>query len=158
MSQFRVPVLEHFEYQQNVKDKDLFTPPVSPTKGDRYIVAATATGAWAGQEKKIAWYDGAAWKFDTPLEGWTVWVEDENFRYQFNGTIWETVADMRKAVYDTNNDGVVDHAELADLATNATSAEQVSDGVNTTTAAQVKDAYNRRGIFDAQLKAVLFEL
>ena len=66
MPQFRVPVLEKFEFQQKVKDKDLATPPVTPApvKGDRYIVAVSTTRAWLGQEKKIAWFEGVNWKFD----------------------------------------------------------------------------------------------
>ena len=38
----------------SVKDRDLATPPASPTDGDRYIVAAAATGAWAGKTGQIA--------------------------------------------------------------------------------------------------------
>ena len=110
---YRVPVLEKFAYQPSVKDKDLATPPVSPVKGDRYIVAASATGAWLGQDKNIAWYDGAVWKFDVPSEGWQAWVEDENKYYFYSGTlVWspENDGDMRKAVYDTDANGVVDAA------------------------------------------------
>lgn len=44
------------------------TPPVSPTYGDRYIVGAGATGAWAGQAQKIASWQGA-WVFYTPVTG-----------------------------------------------------------------------------------------
>ena len=48
---------------------EIATPPGSPTTGDRHIVTATATGAWVGQENKIAEWDGAAWQFTTP--SWT---------------------------------------------------------------------------------------
>src|SRR3990167_2583385 len=105
MPQFRVPVLEQYEYQQAVIDKDLTAPPVSPVKGDRYIVASPATGAWAGEENNLAWYDGAAWVFDTVAEGWQTWVKDENKQYLFDGTTWvaQATGDMTKAVYDTDN-------------------------------------------------------
>lgn len=108
----RLPELGSFEHQQNVKDKDLATPPVSPAEGDRYIVATGGTGAWAGQDGKIAYYFSAAWVFDTPGEGWRLWIEDENLFYYHSGTAWvaEPVGDMTKAVYDTNDDGVVDAA------------------------------------------------
>ena len=46
--------------QQMALDKDLATPPGSPANGDRYIVAASPTGAWAGQAGMLAAYqDGA---------------------------------------------------------------------------------------------------
>ncbi len=69
------------------KDKDLATPPGSPLEGDVYIVAASATGAWVGQSGKIAYYN-QSWKFITPLEGMTLWVNDEDIRYTYNGTAW----------------------------------------------------------------------
>lgn len=71
------------DWQDSVKDKDLTAPPGSPATGDRYIVAATATGAWAGQEEKIAEWDGATWVFTTPNEGFATTVEDENVQYVY---------------------------------------------------------------------------
>jgi len=71
-----------------VVDRDLATPPSSPDEGDRYIVAATATGAWAGQETNIAaWQDGA-WAFYAPGEGWLAWIADENVLLAFDGSAW----------------------------------------------------------------------
>jgi hypothetical protein len=145
---YRIPVEETFSWQRPVIDKDLFTPPVSPVTGDRYIVAAVATGAWATHEKDIAWYDGAVWKFDTPTDGWTTYVKDENTEYKFKDTAWfaDGSGDMTKAVYDTDNDGIVDKAESVD------------DGVSVTTAAQVKLAYDSRGVFNSGLGAIIMTL
>lgn len=57
-------------------DRDLSTPPGSPSNGDLYIVAATGTGDWAGQDGNLAfYYDG--WTFITPFEGFNAWVDDE---------------------------------------------------------------------------------
>ena len=39
-------------------DKDLATPPVSPTEGDVYIVASGGTGSWAGHDGEMAYYAG----------------------------------------------------------------------------------------------------
>lgn len=69
------------------KDKDLATPPGSPANGDVYIVAASATGAWSGQSGKLAYYD-SGWKFITPREGMTLWVNDEDKIYSYNGSSW----------------------------------------------------------------------
>ena len=61
-----------------VLDKDLASPPGSPSDGNRYIVAASPTGAWAGQAGKVAaWQDGA-WAFHAPRTGWLAWVADES--------------------------------------------------------------------------------
>ena len=76
------------EYQDSVKDKDLVTPPTTPTAKDRYIVKATATGAWVGKDTQIAEWDGAKWLFYTPVIGTTVYVDDEQKQYSWNGTAW----------------------------------------------------------------------
>jgi hypothetical protein len=73
-------------WQEPVLDKDLATPPGGPSTGDRYIVAATATGAWTGQEEKIAQWNGSSWDFTTPDEGFATWVEDEDKLYVYNST------------------------------------------------------------------------
>lgn len=79
----------NIEPQASVKDKDLLTPPASPAIGDRYIVGTgTATGAWASKNTQIAEWDGAAWDFYVPSEGWTCWVDDEDKVYSWNGTAW----------------------------------------------------------------------
>ena len=89
MATYRVPVLQDFSWQPTVKDKDLTAPPGGEAKGDRYIVASVATGAWAGLENHIVTYDGAAWIDDTPLEGWYVYVMDENSLYHYTGAAWD---------------------------------------------------------------------
>jgi len=53
------------DWQESVKDKDLTAPPVSPSDGDRYIVAAGATGALS-EEEKIKMID-AMKEFETML-------------------------------------------------------------------------------------------
>ena len=74
--------------QLMVLDKDLAAPPGSPAEGARYIVAGSATGAWAGQEGKIAaWQDGA-WAFYSPREGWLAWAADEDSLYICTGSAW----------------------------------------------------------------------
>ena len=74
--------------QLMVLDKDLASPPGSPADGDRYIVAASPTGAWSGQAGKIAaWQDGA-WAFYTPREGWRAWLADEDKLFFWDGSDW----------------------------------------------------------------------
>jgi hypothetical protein len=47
-------------------------PPVSAAEGACYRVTATATGAWAGQEDRLAVRTGGSWHFVAPAEGMTV--------------------------------------------------------------------------------------
>ncbi len=71
-----------------VLDRDLTTPPGSPVAGDTYIPLATATDVWTGHEDDIAWFDGSAWQFKTPNEGWVFRVADEDVRVEFDGATW----------------------------------------------------------------------
>jgi hypothetical protein len=71
----------------SAKDKDLATPPSSPNPGDVYIVGASSTGSWAGKSGMIAAYY-QQWWFTQPHEGWTLWVQDEDASYRYNGATW----------------------------------------------------------------------
>lgn len=46
------------------------TPPVSPSIGDIYNVATTPTGAWTGHATHLARWNGTAWTFVVPQDGW----------------------------------------------------------------------------------------
>lgn len=74
--------------QAGVTDRDLTDPPGSPTNGAVYIPAGVATGAWAGQEGKLAQWYASSWHFMTPAEGWTVWVIDEQIRLTYVSGAW----------------------------------------------------------------------
>jgi hypothetical protein len=69
------------------KSRAIATPPVAPADGDVYIVAASPTGDWSGQPGKIAYFD-AIWRFITPREGVTLWVNDEDVAYSYDGAAW----------------------------------------------------------------------
>ena len=76
------------EHQDSVIDLSA-TPPGSPSTGDRYLVTATATGAWAGQEDNIAEWNGTAWEFFTPSTGWQLSADDETDGiYYYGGSSW----------------------------------------------------------------------
>ncbi len=78
--------------QLSVVDRDLVAPPGTPTDGDRFLVAAAASGVWSGKDGKVAaWQDGA-WAFLTPRPGWMVWVEDEERLLAFDGAAWSDAA------------------------------------------------------------------
>lgn len=78
-----------------IKDKDLAAPPSSPASGDAYIVAASPTGAWVNKAKSVAWYN-QTWRFISPKEGFTFWVNDENKLYSYDGSQWvETYSEFQ---------------------------------------------------------------
>ena len=74
--------------QTSVIDKDLATPPGSPAEGDMYIIAAVATGDWAGREKQIAHLLDGSWTFKEATEGMLAFVEDELALYIFYSATW----------------------------------------------------------------------
>ena len=59
-----------------VLDRDLSAPPASPAEGDRYIVKATGTGAFAGKSNQIAHFADGSWLFYPPRAGWVCYVAD----------------------------------------------------------------------------------
>jgi hypothetical protein len=74
--------------QLAIVDRDLTAPPGSPAEGQRWIVKATPTGAWAGHANHIAaWQDGG-WAFSTPKTGWFAYIIDEGALAAWNGTAW----------------------------------------------------------------------
>lgn len=60
-----------------VESRGLALPPAAPIAGSAYIVAAGASGAWAGQSGKIASFDGYGWHVTAPVKGCLAWVADE---------------------------------------------------------------------------------
>lgn len=63
------------------------TPPGSPVAGDCYVIGTSPTGAWTGQAKAVAFYT-TGWNFIVPWEGLTVWANDTNQLYTYDGSAW----------------------------------------------------------------------
>lgn len=78
--------------QLTIVDRDQTAPPISPTEGACYIIAATATGDWVGRETEIAAYQDGAWAYYAPKEGWSAWISDENELVVFEGGNWKIIA------------------------------------------------------------------
>lgn len=75
--------------QAVVADKDLTAAPGGESDGDTYLIIAADSGDdWDGHENDIAYYSSSAYTYHTPEEGWTVYVQDENAFYTFNGSSW----------------------------------------------------------------------
>lgn len=71
-----------------VIDRDLTSPPAEPAEGDRHIVAPGGSGAWAGQDGRIAARRDGHWMIHTPQIGWLAWVADEARLLAWTGAGW----------------------------------------------------------------------
>lgn len=83
----------------SVKSKTLAAPPGSPANGDAYIVAASPTGAWAGQANSIAIWTtdnpsalSGEWEFYPAGNGMIVFNFADTTVYFWNATAWTAVA------------------------------------------------------------------
>lgn len=76
--------------QPAVLDKDLSSPPGSPSDEALYIVGSSPTGAWSGKAGQLAYWltSTGAWQFVVPREGFLVHVNDEDSFYKFDGSGW----------------------------------------------------------------------
>ena len=77
--------------QPGVLDADRTSPPISPSEGDRHIVATGASGAWSGKAGQIAVWSGGAWAFHTPAEGWRVYDCAADLSLLWTGAAWTGV-------------------------------------------------------------------
>lgn len=84
--------LSHIDALMNTgaKSRTTSTPPGSPSAGDVYIVGGSSAGDWAGNAGDITYYD-QLWRFITPREGMTLWVEDESQFATYDGSAWQAL-------------------------------------------------------------------
>jgi hypothetical protein len=66
----------------------LTAPPPSPAEGEAHIVAAGASGGWAGQEGAAAVFLNGGWDFVAPWAGWRLWVGDQGGVAVHDGSGW----------------------------------------------------------------------
>ncbi|HTT97776.1 MAG TPA: DUF2793 domain-containing protein [Rhizomicrobium sp.] len=71
-----------------ILDRDLTAPPPSPSDGDTYLIKATATGDWTGQDGRIAFALDGGWRFYAPFAGLMAYVVDEAKPIVFDGMVW----------------------------------------------------------------------
>src|SRR6185437_8267972 len=73
------------------QSRALTAAPGSPAQLDAYLVAASPTGAWAGQAGKIAIYINTGWVFVAPVAGFIAYVVAESAFVVFDGTSWDAL-------------------------------------------------------------------
>ena len=72
--------------QISVLDVALTQEPGGETEGDAYIVAAPATGAWSGQEDRLAYFINGAYVFKNLVPGALIFNQADSKYYNWNGT------------------------------------------------------------------------
>jgi hypothetical protein len=75
-----------------ILDRDLSAPPASPADGDTYLVAASATGDWTGQDGNLAYAIDGDWRFYPPYQGLIAYIADEDALFAFDGASWVNLA------------------------------------------------------------------
>ena len=78
--------------QMAVESMALAAPPAMPAEGARYVVAAGATGAWAGKSGQLAIVSGGGFTFQTPRPGFLVYNRATSKLMLFDGTVWRDAA------------------------------------------------------------------
>ena len=78
----------------SVRSRTRTDAPEIPAGGDRYLVAAPASGNWTGKEGTIACFIDGGWLFVTPAIGWQAYVEDEAQLLVFDGALWKGVSSV----------------------------------------------------------------
>jgi hypothetical protein len=107
--------------QLAIIDRGLADPPPSPTEGDRYIVAAGATGAWEGKDNRIAAWQDDGWNFLDPKPGWLAFVLDEAALFSWTGSAPRRTVRIRSPPSSTMHYGRRSRPARAATATCATS-------------------------------------
>lgn len=67
---------------------DVAAPPSAPAAGQCWIVAAGASGAWAGHVGAIAGWTMGGWRFVAPVVSMTLWVADRGHKMRWTGSGW----------------------------------------------------------------------
>lgn len=72
----------------SVEGGPLATPPTDPDEGSSWIVAAGATGAWAGKADALACWTAGGWRFVSPVPGMLAWSIDAGCWLHWSGAAW----------------------------------------------------------------------
>jgi hypothetical protein len=81
-------LLLDFAVAAAVEEPPRMAPPESPSVGQCYIVAADATGPWAGWNHAIAGYTSGGWRFIDPTHGLSVHVKSSGSTAVFTQNGW----------------------------------------------------------------------
>ncbi|MBB4211006.1 uncharacterized protein DUF2793 [Rhodothalassium salexigens DSM 2132] len=72
----------------SAESADLAAPPAAPTPGQTWLVAAPATGEWAGRADALAVFTTGGWRFIAPVEGLALWLADRALPAVYRDGAW----------------------------------------------------------------------
>jgi hypothetical protein len=108
------PPASEFGWTTVVISASVGTPPSSPATGDTYVIPAGATGVWAGHAQQFTSWNGSAWEFMLPPNGYATWVDDVNQVYVFNNSTWEPLDHFLPLATETDS-GLMSAADKVKL-------------------------------------------
>lgn len=100
-------------------------PPGSPSAGDRYVIAATASGAWTGKENQVARYTGSAWEYQTAPDGQLAYDESRGAWLRFDGSAWALSMDLSLGVRTAFTSYYCSEAVVQASTTGAVTADRI---------------------------------
>jgi hypothetical protein len=80
--------------QLSIDARNVTIPPAEPDDGLRLIVGPGASGAFAGQDGAIAWFDAGAWRFITPKAGFLAYDAGEAALLMHDGAAWRDLEEL----------------------------------------------------------------
>jgi len=94
----------------------LTAPPGSEVNGSVYLISGSPSGDWSSfSAGDLVQYTSSAWVRFAPLEGWRVWVADEDLGYTYDGSSWlsDSASDTKAGIVEKATQAEVE-AETAD--------------------------------------------
>lgn len=79
--------------QLRITGFDATTPPAAAQPGETHALGTGTTGAWAGQDGRLATYEDAGWAFLDPVEGWRAADLASGGLRVFQGGAWTNMLD-----------------------------------------------------------------
>ncbi|MDJ0640868.1 MAG: DUF2793 domain-containing protein [Paracoccaceae bacterium] len=74
--------------QLSLASTDGTVPPSSPADGEVHAIGTGATGAWSGNDGRLAVFANGGWVFVDAAPGWRGWSVAGQTSVQFDGTDW----------------------------------------------------------------------
>ncbi len=127
-----------------LRDRDLAEPPSAPSDGDAYLVAAGASGDWAGAAGRIALRTDGVWTFLEPADGLFAWVADEERLIVRHDGTWRDTGEI-SALHDLDRLGVGTAADEANsLAVKAAAALFTARGTDEGGSGDLRVVFNKQ--------------
>lgn len=119
-----------------VESMTVATPPGGATVGQCWVVASGGTGAWAGQDGKLACLTTGGWRFAAPRNGMQVLNAADGNNYVHNGTVWQAAQMRIDGVYIGGNRVVtIRQSAISDPAGGSTTDTQARTAISSILAA-----------------------